>query len=257
MQRSSPRSGPRARRPLRRERQAHHVAEVGGRLGVGEPEVGGPDLQQVTPRPPARQRQRWIGSTGDHQADMGRRVFHQERQRLVDLGCLDRVVVVEHEGHVAVDGFQFGHHRGHDGLQRQARAQRVVRLRAEIGHCRPERRQQIPGEDHRVVVAGVERHPTGTRRSGRLGRPEPLGQQRRLPEAGGGRHQGEDRVMCLCRSLGETLARHHRPAEPWRVQLGGEELAGTPDRWCRAHRRPVCHRWVRGRPGRVSTSTSP
>ena len=87
---------------VRRQVQAHRVVEVGGGLVGGEPQVGGTDLEQLAPSAKARQRQRRIGPTAEHQVDLRRQVLQQERHGLVQLRRLDDVVVVEHQHDVIV-----------------------------------------------------------------------------------------------------------------------------------------------------------
>jgi hypothetical protein len=74
-----------------------HGTEQGRRLLEGEAQIGLPELGQLAAGPPPRQRQRRVGATGDHQPQRRGEVLEQELQRLVDLRCLDQVVVVHHQ----------------------------------------------------------------------------------------------------------------------------------------------------------------
>ncbi len=73
-------------------------------------------LEQLAARPQARQRQRRVGATRDHEVDLRRQVLDQERHRLVDLRRFDDVVVVEHQHQVVVDDVQVVEQGRDDGL---------------------------------------------------------------------------------------------------------------------------------------------
>ena len=61
--------------------QAHAVVEVRRGLVGGEPQVGGPDLDQLAPGAQPGQGQRRVGPAGDHQVDLRREVLEQEGHR--------------------------------------------------------------------------------------------------------------------------------------------------------------------------------
>ena len=82
---------------LRREVHAHHLVEIGDRLVGREPQVDRTDLGKLAPCPQAGQRESGIGSRGDHQVDVRRQVFQQERDPFVDLLRVDEVVDVKDE----------------------------------------------------------------------------------------------------------------------------------------------------------------
>ena len=137
------------------EVQAHAV-EVRRRLAVGEPQVGRPYLDQLAPRPQPGERQRRVGPAGDDQVHLGGEVVEEEPHRLVDLDRLDEVVVVEDEdqgirGGELVD--ERGEHRGH---RRGGRVEKGGRGLADVGHGRPQRRDHVAPEGHRLVVALVQ-----------------------------------------------------------------------------------------------------
>ena len=86
------------------------VVEVGGRLVVGEPEVGGADLDELPAGPQPGQRQRRVGAGADHQPHLRRQVLDEERHAGVDVRALGEVVVVEHEDHVVREHAQLVEH---------------------------------------------------------------------------------------------------------------------------------------------------
>ena len=63
----------------RRQCQAHDVVQVRGSLGRREAQVRGADLDELAARPQAAERQRRIGTRGDHEMDAWRQVLQQER----------------------------------------------------------------------------------------------------------------------------------------------------------------------------------
>ena len=141
--------------------EAHHLVEVRRSLVRREPQVSGPDLDQLAARPQPGQRQRRVSATGDHQVQPRRQVVEQERHRVVDLAGLDQVVVVEHQHDVAAGRAEVVEQRREHQLDRGRlrRGQELQLVRADPGRHRPQRGDHVGPEGHRVVVAGVERQP--------------------------------------------------------------------------------------------------
>ena len=75
----------------------HPLGEEPLRLIRRESQCAGPHLEQLTPGPEPCQGQGGIDPSGDRQMSLRRQVVEQERHRPLNLGCLDEVVVVEHE----------------------------------------------------------------------------------------------------------------------------------------------------------------
>ena len=152
-----------------------------------EAQVGGPDLQELTSSPQARQRQGRVGPTGDHEVHVRRKVLDQEGHRLVDLRRFDDVVVVEHQHQVTADGLQVVEQRGDDGIDRRLRGVEAALGRGSgVRVDGPQCRHDVGPEQRRVVVTAIEREPC---RRWSVG--EPIGDEGGLAEPGGGRHEGE------------------------------------------------------------------
>ena len=103
----------------RSETQPHHLVEVGGGLVRREAQIGGADLDELAPRPQAGQRQRRIGAGDDHQVDLWGQVLQQERHPVVDVVCIDHVVVVEHQHDVVRHRAELVEQRREDRLDRR------------------------------------------------------------------------------------------------------------------------------------------
>ena len=140
-----------------RQLQSHHVVEIGRGLVEREAQIGGPDLDEVAARSKARQRQRRVGPTGDHQPDLRREVLHQVGHPVLDLGLLDDVVVVEHHHDRVGDGGEVVEQRHNERFRRRLR-RRQQRQRAfpDPGRRRPQRGDEVRPEQRWVVVALVE-----------------------------------------------------------------------------------------------------
>ena len=65
--------------------QSGRSVEVRGGLVGGEPQVGGPDLDQLAAHPPSSQRQIGVGAGAEHDVHVGREVVQQEGHALADL----------------------------------------------------------------------------------------------------------------------------------------------------------------------------
>jgi hypothetical protein len=77
--------------------EPHRIVEQGGRLGIGEREVGGADLGQLPAGPPTGQRQRRIDPRRQQQVHRGGQVVDEERHRPVTGGVADQVIVIQHQ----------------------------------------------------------------------------------------------------------------------------------------------------------------
>jgi hypothetical protein len=97
------------------ERQAHRPVEVGGGLLLGEAQVGGPDLEQLTPRAPPRQGERRVDPGREHEVELLHAVLEQERDPVVHGRRRHEVEIIEDEQEVArhpADVVEQGHERG-------------------------------------------------------------------------------------------------------------------------------------------------
>jgi hypothetical protein len=63
---------------LDRQSEVVDAVEVGPDLSEGQPQVGGPELDQVAAGPKARQRQSRVGSGAHDQVQLGWSVLEQE-----------------------------------------------------------------------------------------------------------------------------------------------------------------------------------
>ena len=132
---------------------------VGGFLG-GEAQVGGPDLHQLAARPQARQRQRRIGPAREHEVRTLGQMVEEVGQPVLNVVAIDDVEVVEDENDIPVDAVQLVDERREHGFRRRVRRiQERACVRAEAGHRRLERREDVRPEQRRIVVALVEREP--------------------------------------------------------------------------------------------------
>ena len=150
------------------------AGEEGRRLGGGEAQVGGAQLEEPAPRAQPGQRQRRVGARRDHQLQPGRGVAQQRGQQLVHPPVAHLLVVVQDRDGVVVQrrevlGQGLAQVRGGDGAGESQQAQR---LPAGGGEAGPERGRQV-GDEPRPVVPVVQRDP------GRRPRPggQPLAQQ--------------------------------------------------------------------------------
>jgi hypothetical protein len=186
-----------------------------------------PDLQQQAARPGQGLGQRRPGPRGHGQL----RPVRQPQRHLghgvkaVLVGQL--LQVVEHQRHRPGHGRQAGHEprdqagRGRGARRGQGAEQpRVDRLHPVQGHG------QVAEQDHRVVVAPVQRHPGGA--AAALG---PLGQQGGLAVPGRGGHAQQPGRGRGQQPLQQGCPRHHAPAGPRRMELGLLELERRRHAW--------------------------
>jgi hypothetical protein len=105
----------------RAQRQTHRLVEVARGFVRGEAQVGGANLAELAAGAQARQGQRRVGAAREHEVHVRCAVFEQERDRLVDLGRLDHVVVVEHEHHAGLARLDVVQQRRQRGVDRGRR----------------------------------------------------------------------------------------------------------------------------------------
>jgi hypothetical protein len=139
---------------VRRQFEPHRASEVVAGLVGGEPEVLGPDLDELTARPKAGQRQRRIGAGQEHEMDRRRQVIEHERDAVVDLGPIDHVIVVEHQHDLfrACDKVVEQGSKGEVGL----RLDRCERTRTNVRRLGSQRFDDIGPEGRGRVVLVVE-----------------------------------------------------------------------------------------------------
>ena len=224
LQRGNPALGTPAQRVdvTRIKLEAHRAVEIGGRFVVGETQVRGPNLRQLSAGPEPGQRQRGIGPARHDDVERRRSVLDQVGDRLVNVVRLDDVVVVQNEGDagVIIQVVEKSHHHGGGGL---GGLQRFGRLRADCWRDASYGSDDIRPKDARVVVATVQRQPSRHRRVvARIA--EPVGQQGGLAEPGRGRHERDSRRGDRVRSDRQPPSSHDTRPRPWRMELCREQL---------------------------------
>ena len=172
------------------ELEPHHAVEERVRLVDGEAEVGDAQLEQLAAASQSRQSERRVRARGDRDARRLRQVLDEERHRLVDLGRVDHVVVVERENGLAGQRVEVVDEARHCRFARQ------------IGLGRVQRHRKVTEEATHVVVGLVQRQPRDT--GGGLR--QPLAQQRRLAEAGRRRDEDQPRGRVEAQPLGQARA---------------------------------------------------
>ncbi len=175
----------------RLEPQAHHVVEEGGRLLVGESQVGRTDLLQLAAGAQARQRQRRVGPGHDRDGDLRGKVVEQERHGLVDRRVVDEVVVVQREHRRPGQRVEVVHQADQHVLGRQPAVgvQQGARLCARLRDGALDGGHEVGEEAAQVAVALVEGEPRDVGRLVGSCRAQPLGHQRGLAEPGGSRDE--------------------------------------------------------------------
>ena len=185
----------RAATSLRRQRQPHHLVEVRRGLVGREAQVGGADLDELAARPQPGQRQRRVGAAGDHQVQLRGQVLQQEGHPVLDVARVDDVVVVEHQHDVVREGAEVVEQRGEDRFDRRAGATAGARARPRRPRAPPSaarRSGRSRTARDRCRRWSSESHAADRPSAGGGG--QPLGQQRRLAEAGRCRDQRQLRL---------------------------------------------------------------
>ena len=98
------------------------------------------------------------------------------------------------------------------------------RTRADPRRHRLQRGDQVGPERHGLVVSLVEREPRHGPFTGRSGR-QPLGQERRLAEAGRGGDEGQLRLGPAAQALAQPRTCHQAASWPRDVELGLQQRA--------------------------------
>ena len=193
-------------------------------------QVSGSHLHQpaLATQPPKGQPR--LGAGGQGELGVAGELQRELRERVQALAVVEQFDVVKDQG----DGFgRRRHGSGQSGHDRRwnvggRRGQDLEGLRFERRD--PVQRHRQVGQQHRrVVVVGVDRQPADPATLA-LG---PLGQQGRLAVAGRRHHTDHRPARCRQQSFDQRGAGHHPWTQPWRVQLGLDELErrsvpGTP-----------------------------
>ncbi len=143
------------------ELQSHGPVEVGSGLGGGEPQVCRTDLDQFSTGAQPGDRERGIGTAGNHQVKLWRQVIEQERHTFLDLARLDQVVVVEHQHDVVSGRAEVIEERREYEVDRRrlGRGQELKLVRTDRRrHC-SQGGDDIRPERSGVVVASIDRQP--------------------------------------------------------------------------------------------------
>jgi len=214
----------------RGELHAHRLRQEGCHLRLGELQVGLANLGQLAPHAQFCERERRVFAGQDDQVRVPRQVSHQKRQRVMDRGGGDDMVVVQDKRQavrqVAGRGAQVVDQRGEDGLRRQRLACAEERGRAlpQPKSRRPQRGDQPSQEARRVVVTVIERQPRGRGVAAR-GR-APLGQQGRLAGAGRRGDQRQRAGQARHQPLDQARPRDEVGPRKREQELGGEDRGG-------------------------------
>ena len=99
------------------QREVHDAVQVRDGFVGREAQVCRADLEQFTPCTEATERPRRVGPGREHQMDLCRKVFEDERGGLVHLGRIDEVVVIEHHDQLALDASQVVQERCQHAVQ--------------------------------------------------------------------------------------------------------------------------------------------
>jgi len=236
---------------LRRQVEPPHLAQERRRLLVGEPQVGGAQLDQLARGTKPRQRQRRVAAAGDHQMQPRRQVAQQEGHAVVDRPRIQQVVVVDHQRKLRARRLQLAEQGGHHPLAGQATRSGQLRqhLLGEAAARAVQRRDHIPPEACRVVVQGVQRQPGN--REVRAG--GPVGQQSGLAEAGGRAHQDQLPGHALVEPLQQPRAGQAVRTNPRDGELAGQQVIPRSGRglvWRRDRR--LGHRTTAARAARTT-----
>src|SRR5215216_7297995 len=79
--------------------QPHLLIQQGGGFLLGEGELLGADLVELSCCPETPQRQLWVGATGENEVDVLGKVLHEEGHRVVTDILGYELVIVEHQYH--------------------------------------------------------------------------------------------------------------------------------------------------------------
>jgi hypothetical protein len=145
------------------EVEAHDVIEEGVRLVGGEAQVCGAQLEELATAAQPGQGQWRVRARGDGDGDLGRQVAEQERHGLVDVGCVDDVVVVESQHGRPGELVEIVHQADQNGLASLVAVQQRQGLRTHLGATRLDGRDEVRDEPAQLAVLGIERQPRHAR----------------------------------------------------------------------------------------------
>jgi hypothetical protein len=208
----------------RAEIQPHRLVEICGGLVRREAQICRADLGEFAPRPQASQRQRWVGTAGDHHVELLGKVLQQERHPALDVRPVDHVVVVEHQHDVVRPRAELVEQRREDRLDRRwpGRLKKGKRGSSNLWRHRLQRSDHVGPEGRGLVVARVEGEPRSRWSTGRDGG-QPLRHHRRLAEAG---RRGDERHLRLgptAQALDQSRTYHQTASQLGDVKLGFEQ----------------------------------
>jgi hypothetical protein len=214
------------------EVEAHEVIEECVRLAGGEAQVRGAQLEQLAAAAQPGQGQGRVRARGDGDGDLGRQVAEQERHSLVDVRCVDDVVVVESQhgrsGELVEIVDQADQHLRRKG---PAALQQRQRLRTHLRATHLDGRDEVSDEPAQLAVPGIERQPRHAwRRPGRLTLPvaptrrQPLRDQGGLAEPGRSGHQDKPRHRRRLdsKAIGKPRTRNEPPSHRRDMKLGAQ-----------------------------------
>ncbi len=83
-----------------RQCQSHHLLQKVGSFLAAQAQVCLAYLQHLSPRAQARQRERWIGATGQQHVQIGRKMLKHKLERIVNRLVANQVIIIQNQSRV-------------------------------------------------------------------------------------------------------------------------------------------------------------
>ena len=203
-------------------RQAEPEAAVqeGVRLLAGEPQVAGPQLEQLTVGAQRRHRQGRLRPAREHELEPGRHMVDEPGDALPRRAAREPVEVIQDQRDLTLPVQLVDQPRQHHADDRCH--DRMRRRRPGDGGAGPAQRlDRMRPQHHRVVVALVQRQPPdGFARSLGLA---PRRQQGSLPETRRAGNQSEPAIRPAPQTFQQPLTRNRQLAHRRRMQLRADQ----------------------------------
>ncbi len=199
---------------VRRQFEAHHIIQKGGRFSGSEAQGRGAQFEQLAAGAQPGQRERRIGATADDHVHVRGEMLQQESHTAMNGGCADHMIVVQDQHALPIDR----DHRVDDDRQNALPIQLGRRSQQLAGVCQfgngTERvcqaGDQIRAEGDGIIITRVQRVP-GHGDFPVQQRLRPLGEQRGLAVTGrrANQHQSSTRLE------GELFKQAGAWHDPW------------------------------------------